>query len=122
MLRKEAEAKREELEDDQKLLRGEQDDYRGQLENLLEHFNEQAANVELLWKESAPSVCSDIQTPNQSDGSLVGGTMGTPIKLINPSSLPLFSGADPTPKDEANYQQWLFQVRGALNSHTEEVV
>ena len=43
MLRKEAEAKREELEDKQKLLRGEQNDYRGQLENLLEHFNEQVA-------------------------------------------------------------------------------
>ena len=48
--------------------------------------------------------------------------MGTPIKLINPPSLPLFSGADPTPKDEANYEQWLFQARGALNSRTEEAV
>ena len=39
MLRKEAEATREELEDEQKILRGEQNDYREQLENLLEHFN-----------------------------------------------------------------------------------
>ena len=38
--------------------------------------------------------------------------MGTHIKLINPPSLPLFSGVDPTPKDEANYKQWLFQARG----------
>ena len=39
MLGKEAEAKREDLEDKEKLLRGEQNDYRGQLENFLEHFN-----------------------------------------------------------------------------------
>ena len=41
MLRKEAEAEREELEDKQKLLRREQNDYGGQLENLLEHFSQQ---------------------------------------------------------------------------------
>ena len=89
---------------------------------MLEHFNEQVAKVELLQRESAPSVYSEIQMPNQSQRTLVGGTMGTPIKLINPPSLPLFSGADPTPKDEANYEQWLFQARGALNFHTEEAV
>ena len=48
MFRKEAEAKREEFEDEQKILRGEQNDYMGQLENLLEHFNEQVAKVKLL--------------------------------------------------------------------------
>ena len=98
ILRKEAEAKREELEDEQEILRGEQNDYRGQLENLLECFNEQVAKVKLPQRELAPSVCSD--TP----------------------SLLLFSGADPTPKDEANYEQWLFQARGAFNSHIEEAV
>ena len=87
---------------------------------MLEHFNEQVAKVKLLQRESAPSVHSDIQTPNQSQGTLVGGNMGTPIRLINPPSLPLFSGADPTPRDEAYYEQWLFQARGALNFHTEE--
>ena len=76
MLRKEAEAKREELEGKQKLVRGEQNDYRGQLENLLEQFNEQVAKVELLWKESDPSVHSDIQTPNPSQRTLVGELWG----------------------------------------------
>ena len=68
------------------------------------------AKVKLLQNQSAPSVCSDIQTPNLSQGTLVGGTMGTTIKLINPPGLPLFSGVDPTPKDEAYYEQWLFQA------------
>ena len=70
------------------------------------------AKVELLWNESTPTVHPDIHTPYLSQGILVGGTMGTPVKLINLASLPLFSGADPTPKDEANYEQWLFQARG----------
>ena len=70
------------------------------------------AKVELLQNESAPTVLLDIHTPNPFQGTLVGGTMGTPVKLINLSSLPLFSETDPTPKDEANYEQWLFQTRG----------
>ena len=78
--------------------------------------------VESLLNESVPSVHSDIQTPNLSQGILVGETMVTSMKLINPPSLPLFLGADPTPKDEANYEQWLFQAQGVLNSHTEEAV
>ena len=95
MLRKEAEAVREELEDKQKLLRGEQSDYRGQLEHLLECFND---HVELFHNESAPTVHSDIHTPNPSQGSLMGGTMGTPVKLTNPPSLPLFPGQTLHPK------------------------
>ena len=94
----------------------------GQLESLLEHFDKKVAKVEALQRVSVLSVCSDIQTPNQYQGTLVRGTSGHPVKLINPPSLPLFSGVDPTPKDEANYKQWLFQTRGALNSHMEEAV
>ena len=70
------------------------------------------AEVKLLQNESAPTVCLDIHTPSQSQGTLVGGTMGTPVKLIYLPSFLLFSGADPTPKDEANCEQWLFQARG----------
>ena len=112
MFRKEAEAKKDKLEDKQKFLRGEKNDYTGQLEELLECFNEQVAKVKLLQNESTPSVHSDIHTPNWSQGTLVRGTMGTPVKLINLPRLPLFSWADPPPKDEANYEQWLYQARG----------
>ena len=75
------------------------------------------------FEKNLPQVC--IQTSKlqiNSRGPWWGGTMGTPVKLINPPSLSLFSGADPTPKHEASYEQWLFQARGALNSHTEEEV
>ena len=78
MLTKEAVAKSEELKDEQKFLRGEQNDYRRQLENLFEHFNEQVAKVELLQRELALSMCSDIQMTNQYQGILVRGTMVLP--------------------------------------------
>ena len=37
----------------------------------LQHFNEQVAKVKLLWNESTPSVHSDTQPPNLSQGILV---------------------------------------------------
>ena len=32
------------------------------------------------------------------------------------SGLPLFSGSDPTPRDESTYEQWKFQVKGMRSS------
>ena len=61
------EAKRGELEE-QKIFRGEQNDYRGQLENLLQHFNEQVSKVEALQKELVLHVHPCIQTPDISQG------------------------------------------------------
>ena len=109
------EVKREDLEAEQKVLREEQNNYKGQLENLLEHFNKQVAKVEVLQKEFVPSVHSSIQTPNQSQGTLVRGTVGSPMKLIKRPSPPLFSRADPPSKMR-------FKATGALNSHVEEAV
>ena len=34
----------------------------------------------------------------------------------------IFSGTDPHPKDEASYDQWGFQVRGTMISHSVAVV
>ena len=78
MLRKEAEAKREELKDQQKILRGEQNDYRGQTENLLEHFNEQVAKVKQLQIESAPSVHSRHSNAKSISGDLGRRNHGNP--------------------------------------------
>ena len=43
-------------------------------------------------------------------------------KLTKPPDLPLFSGVEPVPKDEGSFDQWMFQVQGALDSHSEEAV
>ena len=36
--------------------------------------------------------------------------------------LPIFSGQEPVPSMEGSIDQWLFQVEGALATHTEEAV
>ena len=43
-------------------------------------------------------------------------------KLGAPPSLPIFSGQEPVPAMEGSIGQWLFQVEGALATHTEEAV
>ena len=43
-------------------------------------------------------------------------------KLSAPLNLPIFSGQEPVPNMEGSIDQWLFQVEGALATHTEEAV
>ena len=37
-------------------------------------------------------------------------------QLVMSPGLPLFSGAEPTPRDEGTYEQWRSQVRGMRSS------
>ena len=39
-----------------------------------------------------------------------------------PPNLPIFLGQGPVPSTEGSIDQWLFQVEGALATHTEEAV
>ena len=43
-------------------------------------------------------------------------------KLRAPPNLPIFLGQEPVPSMEGFIDQWLFQVEGALATHTEEAV
>ena len=43
-------------------------------------------------------------------------------QLVMLSGLPLFSGSDPTPRDESTYEQWKFQVKGMRSSCPESTV
>ena len=43
-------------------------------------------------------------------------------KLSAPPNLPIFSGQEPVPSMEGSIDEWLFQVEGALATHTEEAV
>ena len=45
-----------------------------------------------------------------------------PGKLSAPLNLPIFLGQEPVPSTEGSIDQWLFQVEGALATHTEEAV
>ena len=37
-------------------------------------------------------------------------------------TLPYFSGTEPVPKDEGSYTQWIFQVKEAIELHSEAAV
>ena len=43
-------------------------------------------------------------------------------KLSAPLHLPIFGGQEPVPSIERSIDQWLFQVEGALATHTEEAL
>ena len=43
-------------------------------------------------------------------------------KLSAPPNLPIILGLEPVPSMEGSIDQWLFQVEGALATHTEEAV
>ena len=76
------------------------------------YFNEKVAKVKFLWNESTPTVHLDIHAPNPSQGTLVGGTMGTPVKLIYLSSLPLSSGEDLDPKMKLTMSSSYYKLGG----------
>ena len=40
------------------------------------------------------------------------------MRISKPSQICIFSGQEPVPKEEGNYDQWEFQVRGAMATHT----
>ena len=48
--------------------------------------------------------------------------VNTSSKLSAPLNLPIFLGQGPVPSIEGSIDQWLFQVEGALATHTEEAV
>ena len=39
------------------------------------------------------------------------------MKISKPPKICIFSGQEPVPKDEGNYDQWEFQMRGAIATH-----
>ena len=45
-----------------------------------------------------------------------------PGELSAPPNLPIFLGQEPVPSNEGSIDQWLFQVKGALATHTEEAI
>ena len=48
--------------------------------------------------------------------------MNKSSKLSAPPNLPIFSGQELVPSTEGSIDQWLFQVEGALATHTEEAI
>ena len=82
---------------------------------ILEKVSDQVNKLENIHSESVPDL-EEYYTPVSQMG------MNTPSKLSTPPNLPTFSGQEPVPSREGSIDQWLFQVEGALATHTEEAV
>ena len=85
-------ARLQQLEDEQRKVREEQQQHQEQLARFLTQFQEEVRKVERLQQSKTPD------EPNVLQGA-VGG-LEEP-KSIKPPVLPPYSGADPVPKDEA---------------------
>ena len=66
---------------------------------------------------SVPSIPSDLHTPV---GVFPYG--GAPMKNSKNPSLPAFSGEIPTPKGEAEYDNYIFQLKLLRSSYTDDAI
>ena len=73
--------------------------------------------VENIHSGSMPALDGEYYTPPVSQVKV-----NQVSKLSAPPNLPIFSGQEPVPSTEGSIDQWLFQVEGALATHTEEAV
>ena len=111
---------------------------------MLEKFGEEVRKVEDLEKRVERSrtrfhqeVISTTAVSERLDQELVQPrdvtvrqpppTYGTEAyvtlkKLTKTPDLPPFSGTDPVPKDKGSWEQLEFQVKGFLDTHTQEAV
>ena len=84
---------------------------------ILEEVSEQVKEVENICSGSMPALDGEYYTP---PGSQV--KINQVSELSVPLNLTIFSGQAPVPSMEGSIDQWLFQVEGALATHTEEAV
>ena len=115
-----------------------------QFGDMLKKFSEEVRRIEELEKKVSehqshpqPEAISAAALLERPDSKLiqpkdivvqhppvtyVSEAHSSPRKLMKTPDLPPFSGADPVPKDEGSWEQWEFQVRGFLDTHTLEAV
>ena len=62
-----------------------------------------------------------LYTPLQTESTTTMTAVATQseMKISKPPQICIFSGQEPVQKEEGNYNQWEFQVRGAIATHTE---
>ena len=84
---------------------------------ILKKVSEQVKKVENIHSGSMPALDGEYYAPPVSQVKL------NPVsKLSVPPNIPIFWGQEPVHSMEGSIDQWLFQVEGALATHTEEVV
>ena len=121
----------------------EQQESRDQMVELLQKFGSEVKKVEELrcrveWTKSTPDGGKTVavkgedgipfqeivHTPHKTESTTTITAVSThsEMKISKPPQICIFSGQEPVPKDEGNYDQWEFQVRGAIATHRENSV
>ena len=97
-------------------MREDQQEHQQMIE-ILEKVVDQVKKVENMHNGLVPALEGEYYTPPVSHMRVT-----TPSKLSTPPNLPTFLGQEPVPCTEGSIDQWLFQVEGALATHTEKAV
>ena len=130
------------LEEDRNSTQAQHNDEKTQFMQMLEKFGEEIKKVEDLERREDQSMmglhwesisaAAVLELPDQTLIQPCDVTVQPPPttytteayltlkKLMKTPGLPPFSGADPVPKDEGSWEQWEFQVKGFLDTHTQE--
>ena len=98
-------------------MREDQHECLQQMIEILEKVSDQIRKEENAHSGSIPVIKGEYYTPPDSQMK-----MNKSSKLSVPPKLPIFSGQEPVPSTEGSINQWLFQVEGALATHTEEAI
>ena len=98
-------------------MKEDQHECQQQMFEILEKVSDQIKKVENICSGSIPVLEGEYYTPPVSQMKV-----NKPGKLSAPPNLPIFSGQEPVPSTKGSIDQWLFQVEGALATHTEEAV
>ena len=97
-------------------MREDQHECQQQMIEILEKVSDQIKKVENIHSGSIPVLEGEYYTPVSKI------KVNKPGKLSAPPNLPIFLGQEVVPSTEGLIDQWLFQVEGALATHTEEAV
>ena len=84
---------------------------------ILEKVSEQVKKVKNICSGSIPALDGEYYTPPVSQVEINGVS-----KLSAPPNLPILGGQEPVPSMEGSIDQRLFQVEGALATHTKVAV
>ena len=123
-----AQKEKEELFKEREVLRREKSEYEQRLGEAVQDMGRKLEQLDRRIESEVPLIPSGIETPSvHESGGPTGETQevvtsAPNTQLVMTPGLPLFSGAEPTPRDEATYEQWKFQVKGMRSSCPEGTV
>ena len=98
-------------------MREDQQEHQQQIIKILEKVSDQVKRVGNMYSGSVPALEGEYYIAPVSHMRV-----NTSSKLSAPLNLPIFLGQQPVPSTEGSIDQWLFQIEGALATHTMEAV